>query len=468
MGTSTQSAAQAGARGARLLLDQQLEEAVIELEAARALAPGSSIPLRDLAVALMILGRDGEALEAIEAAMGLGDLDPEVAELRSVMLLKLGRIEEARGAASAANGFGADALAFALGDRSKREALADRLGEPGERSQVAALLLALDADAILDGARAERLARLAGRDPSLAFVPRPIRRTRWGGRVAATIDASTNPRLADRASLDDGVLGLGVLGEATGSLVLGPVRLDAGAFAETRHFFLGREGAEAFELSGLGFAVGVVAPLEASPLAPSATLGLRVVDVFGDFWSRHHAFSIEGGPGLVLPLSSELELLIEALAAATDFVDGSPPDAVVTSQNRDCIGQRVLATLSLAPGPVWARFSLAFIRNDARGAAFDAIGGLVAARAGVELLPGLEVSVDAGVEVLRYGAIGDPKVIGAASRRDELRLSVGSTFRLRITEGLAMIVTDDYAQKLARGPRGYVDNQTRAGLEVSF
>src|SRR5262245_41138691 len=93
------------ARGFALLADGESERAAACLEAAEALAPDSAIVARDLAVSYARLQRPVEALAKIERAIALGDVDPEAALLRAMLLETCGRkfdaIEAARAQHSA-------------------------------------------------------------------------------------------------------------------------------------------------------------------------------------------------------------------------------------------------------------------------------------------------------------------------------------------------------------------------------
>ncbi|MBI4822149.1 MAG: tetratricopeptide repeat protein [Deltaproteobacteria bacterium] len=461
----------ASARGAVLLAEERFAEAADELRRARLLTPSSPTVARDLAVALVALERFEEALDVLEDVEGLGDVDPEVLDLLAVVLVRLGQDEAAREVASSSGTFDGDALAFALGDRSRLDEVASRLGDRSLRAIAAARLLEAHAAKNGDGARARALSGLAqaGERSLLAASSGawPIEPIGVGAIARATVDVSTNPRLVDRSTLSDTGARATVEAEAGIAALIGRARVD-GAFAFEQQKWLVASEADDFEVSAFTLCLGIEVPLEASPLTPSAGLGLRLLDVSGALLSTHHAFAIDGGPRLRLPISSNLEVLLELLAIATDFVDGSPRDTRASSQNRDFIGQRVMASIRARDELVSGNVELSFLRDDARGSAFDAVGGSIAGLVEVTLTDVFSLDVAAGLDLRRYGPVGDPRVLGAASTREELRLSVGAGLRAKLTGALSLTVMDSYVQKVARGTRGYSDNLTRLGAEVSF
>jgi Flp pilus assembly protein TadD len=80
--------------GAYLAREGHLEQALAELEAARALEPEDPRVARETAVALLLSSRAEAAAEELERAMGLGAEDGDLLLLHGLALLQAGRDEE--------------------------------------------------------------------------------------------------------------------------------------------------------------------------------------------------------------------------------------------------------------------------------------------------------------------------------------------------------------------------------------
>jgi tetratricopeptide (TPR) repeat protein len=80
---------------AALLEDGRMEEAVEALEQAVEREPGATEPLVDLAHCLFALGRTGEALERVDAALALAPADPAIVAAASALYGSAGHEDRA-------------------------------------------------------------------------------------------------------------------------------------------------------------------------------------------------------------------------------------------------------------------------------------------------------------------------------------------------------------------------------------
>jgi tetratricopeptide (TPR) repeat protein len=116
------------ADAATLLEDGRLEDAAGTLEQAVELDPAATAPLVDLAHCLFALGRRGEALERIEAALALAPGDPAIVAAASALYASAGQDERAFALAEQRLEAAPDDVMAAL-DVAERALALDRLEE---------------------------------------------------------------------------------------------------------------------------------------------------------------------------------------------------------------------------------------------------------------------------------------------------------------------------------------------------
>ena len=178
--------------------------------------------------------------------------------------------------------------------------------------------------------------------------------------------------------------------------------------------------------------------------------------------------TIEGGPTLTIPFDGGTELEIGVFGVDVDFVHGSPIDEEVSSQNRDLVGQRVLVALTWSNDWVHGRVEALYMRDDAKGDAFDSRGGAVAGRLNADLGDGLWLSTGLGATVREFGPIGEQAILRGASTRTEVRLSASLGARVRINEQMSVVIDDVYLRNTARAGHEYTDNVISFGVEAQW
>lgn len=472
------------AEGADLLARGEVQAALQKLERAKELDPASPIIYRDLAIALGRAGRYAEAERMIAQAIDLGDADPEARELHALLLARSGRKDEALAAAQDARSWEGDLIAASLGDRSSASratewtsertsrgaltalVLAAYAGEAGERTSARNLvsvseLTAAEAGsvAVLEAARALR-GRLDGESSELLKA---------GARARSVVEHATNPRFTASGS-DPAPAGLrlGLLAEAAVQAPIGTARLD-GAFRFDQHLYLtAGDALEQLDISGFTLAASAEVPISTSPEAASVGVAVRFRDLFGDRFRRHYATTIEGGPTLTLPFDLGTRLVLGVFGVGTDFIDGSPPDAEISSQNRDRIGQRAVAALIVETEHVDARAEALFLRDDAYGEAFDVRGGAISGRVEVRVPFGISLRGGLALTLRRFGPVGDPTVLGAAATRSEFRTAVELAALVPIGDHLALLIEELWISSSARPEHSYSNNVLTAGVEVRW
>lgn len=477
---ATSSSADAlAARGFALLAEDAAEDALTCLDAARALAPDNALIARDRAVAYSRLDRVPEALAAIEEAIALGDADPEAIILRTMLLDRSGRRFEAIVSARALRSAEGDLIGAALRDPASTHRAAELAQEDSARAALAALVLAADAGErgregiarLLTNAAAERARAAHALDVQNAAREMERRldehgRILTGGRLRATVDHATNPFYLERSP--ESALRAAFSGELTFAAPLGIARFDA-ALSATQHAVLTHRSLY-HELDLSIFSVAVSAEIPISPRPAAALIGFRAraTDVWGDLFGVHYATAIEGGPFMSLPLGASLAAELGIYGVGVDFVDRSPSDSQISSQNRDRVGQRATFALSFDAELVEGRVEASFVRDDALGEAFDAIGGLFSGR--LSAYPGggvvLETAVSAGVQ--EYGPVGDLAIIGPAATRTEVRNAVELSARVPLSESTALVIEDVWLRNNARRGHEYTENVFSVGAEVAW
>lgn len=483
VGASAEDALRFSAQGLELLSRGELESSVACLEAALTARPDSAVLARDLALAYAQTGRHQEALALVDRAIALGDVDPEAHQFRAILLAELGQDAEARKAALSASSWEGDLVGAALGERESARKLGVWVGEKSARGALATLTLAARAAAEGDRSRARQLAGRAVEDAEVSQIPfvlnaaRALRERLGGGaerfrgatRFRTTMDYAHNPSFdrvrevrkphAARASL---------LGEASLQLPIDTARLDASVRLDQQVHLTGRDVLADFDTTTISGAVALEIPIGRGADAALVGLGLRFADTFGDLFRLHYGYGFEGGPWLEFSLVDRLRVVVAISGLYTDYVDFSPTDDTLSSQNRDVFGQRANVGFILRETDFDVRVDAVFHRDNALGDAFDNYGAGLAGRAVVRL-PGQAV-LRGGLSVMsrRFGPVGDEAIIGEAARRGEARLAATISALFPLEEHIALVLEDTLISNFARQDQSYATNVLSLGLELSW
>lgn len=469
----------AAALGLDRLTDGDAPGAIACLQLAARHLPGSAVVARDLASAHLHAGELEAALASIDAAILLGDADPDARTLRAVILARLGRTTEAATEARAAAGWRGELVAASLGDGRAAYRASELGAEATPRGALASVVLAAHAvergDGITAGLLLGDAEGLVSRDADgdIAAAVRAVSGAldaldalTLHTRLRASIEHATNPALLSAPPpVDQSGLRLAILAEGEASFPIGRARVGASLRADKQAYLTEREAFRDLDLFGLTLTAGAELPIGRHPYAARVGLGARFTDTFGHRLDVHYATSIEGGPSLVLPMSPALSVSLAFLGIATDFVDRSPPDARISSQNRDLFGQRAVFGLTFATEWLDGRAEAMFLRDDALGDAFDALGGALAIRVLARPSPGVSLSTGAGVLIRDYGPVGDRALIGPAATRAQLRTALELGAQIELTTGFSFVVEDVWIQNNARELHSYTENVLSIGVE---
>jgi tetratricopeptide (TPR) repeat protein len=469
----------ASALGLELLSRGDVERATACLETAEELLPDSAVIARDLAIAYAQGNRYGDAMERVERAIRLGDADSEVRQLRAILLAELGRNEQAIEETRRTATWESDLIGAALGDGAAAYRVADLTNEPTQRAALSALVLAAHAGDHGEQATARLLNRVASDAAEASDSPIVLNAVRSlerrlderGGmgasaRLRTSIDHTTNPSFLAGGTGGRGTgLRLAVTGEGALQIPIATARVDAALRLDQHVFLTSRDEFRDLDLTGLTLAASVELPISNNPSAAVVGLRARFSDAFGRELKIHYATTIEGGPNLILPLTSATRIELGLYGIATDYIDVSPPDSKISSVNRDVLGQRATAALSFRADWLEGRAEMMFLRDNALGDAFDAIGGAAAGR--LRAYPGGGVVLGTGlaVTIRQFGPVGDQSIIGSASLRTEVRTVVELGARIPVTSSLFFVLNDVWIQNSARALHAYTENILSTGME---
>jgi hypothetical protein len=472
--------------GLEQLAHGQPAEALERLSRAQEAAPDCPSINRDLAIAYAQNGQAEIALAFAERAIALGETEPLVHELRAMLLSALDRSEEAIEAAREAGTWEAALLGVSAGDLGALDRAATYVNEATPRGALSALVLAAEAGGRGARTSARTLALLAETNGEKARATDTVRAARdfqerldtggaWisgGARLRTSFDFATNPYFQPDGANGPGPtqdgLRFTVLGEGAIQAPIGKSRLDASLQVEQQAFVYHASELEDLDLTGFAIGASVEVPINDGPLPVLLAVAARYRDVFGRALAVHYAASVEGGPDLTIPFDANTAVVLGMYGTATDFVDRSPPDHVVSSQNRDRIGQRAVAALVFRTALLDGRLESMFIRDDARGAAFSSRGGALAGRVRMTLPAGIALSTGLAVTVRQYGPVGDEAILGAASKRTEARILAELGVRVPIVEPFAFLVENVWVRNSARDQHAYTENVTSFGLEATW
>jgi hypothetical protein len=433
---------------------------------------------RDHAALARMLGRHDEALRAIDEAIALGDADPEAEELRAIILAEKGDDARAIEAADRTGTVEGSMIGALLHDPSAAYRLVSLVDEESERGALASLVLAAHEGARGDLSAARRLGTFA--EVRAQHLPRIADAARaFGKKVAGEdevrhlvrlrlgLDHATNPGYRVRGDPDRtfglraSFTGEGALEVPIGRVLLsGALRVDQHVFATERDLYAG------LDLTAFAVATRVDVAVANHPRAAVVGIATRYVDVFARLFRDHYAATLEGGPDLTPQVAAPLQLRLAFHGVVTDFVDVSPPNAIVSSLNRDRVGQRGLLTLILESDWLTGSIEGMFLRDDARGDAFDAIGGGAAGRVTARLGGGVELDTGVAVVIREYGPVGDRSIIGPASTRTEVRTVVELAARVPLYDGIYFLMEDVFIDDRARQGHAYTENVLSMALEA--
>jgi tetratricopeptide (TPR) repeat protein len=478
-GTEEERGLVASGLGLDLLSRGDVEGAIACLELAASALPESAFVARDLASAYSAVGRSADALLWIDRALELGDIDPEAHELRAMVLADLSRAEDALEEARRSATWESDLVAAALGDEGAAYRVADLVNEPTQRGALSALVLAAHAADHGEQTTARLLKDVAEQNAESSSSPIILNATRaladqlekkggmsaWA-RLRTSIDHTTNPAYqADGTGIHDTGVRLALLGEGALQIPIGIARLDTALRVDQHVFLTSRDLYRNLDLTGLVLAASIELPISNNPSAAVVGFRARFSDAFGNLFKVHYATTIEGGPNLILPLTARTRLELGVYGVATDYIDVSPSDAKISSVNRDRLGQRASVALSFRADWLEGRGEAMFLRDNALGDAFDAIGGAAAGR--LRAYPGGGIVLGTGVAVLarQFGPVGDLSIIGPAATRTEIRTVIDLGATIPIAGALSLVLGDVWIQNGAREGHAYTENVLSTGLE---
>lgn len=444
--------------------------------------PQSSLAWRAQAQLAIKKGAWGEARAAAEHAAALGDVDPELLELRAMVEGRVGQPKQGRHFAREAATQTADLIAASLDDGDAAYRLTELLGEATPRGALAGLVLAGHALRAGRGDDAEQFLRSAELDARRADAPQLQRvaarllanlhrehRLAWGARLGLSTDYQRNPAFTSAQDRNHASTArLSTTAELGVELPLGRLRW-RNVLTARQHVLLARRSRFCcLDLSAYGLGSHLRLSLGPDPEAVVVGLMVRWTDVFADRLRFHHAAQLEGGPTLSLRLGASTHLELAFLGVYTDFIDTSPADLRVSSINRDRVGQRAILGLGFEMGWIQGRVEAMFLNDDADGDAFDVLGGVLGARFEAQPDEDLTLFTAVSVGLRQYGPVGDRSVIGSAATRNEVRTSVRLGARVRLLPRLELVLQDIYVNNSARAGHGYTDNVLSVGVQTRW
>ena len=460
-----------------------LQVAIACLQAARERLPTSAVVAQDLAVAWARLGRWENAQRAVTEARALGAAGPELELIATVVGARRGDTSRALAAAAAEGTWRADLVATALGSAGAKSRLVALLPEATGRAAWGRLVLAMVEGEAGDLPAAQRLAVDAEQRAdalemsSLALAARDLG-TRlvgdsngWQGRLRlrSAVEYATNPGFEASGNVPEDppfrlalTAAAGVSRSFGGLVAYGALRID-------QHLFLNqRERLGSLDLFQWSVAAGLRYPLSADPNGTALGVVARVRDLYGDRFGEHLGMTLEGGPELHLRVAGNVSARLAFYGLKTDFIDGSPPGGVLSAVDRDRVGQRAVLSFDYASEKIRATWNALFLRDQADGEAFDAIGGGIGGRIAARASPGVWVHAGLTGTLREYGPVGDAVIIGEAATRAELRAVLSFGARWAITSHLYAVAENVLVTTQAREPHEYADNVLSLGMEAQW
>jgi hypothetical protein len=471
------------AKGVRALANSQPSKAKLAFEKATRLQANSAIAHHYLAISLAQVNEPHLALKALETSFGLGNRSHEADELKALLLVTLGRVAEARQVAARLNTLPGALIGVTLDDPEALVSISTYVGEPTYRGLLASAVLSASAAKTGMRVQARRLGAIAQE------FGNKLSRSRWSnavfdlmsriqkkhggikatGRLKTSFDYVKNPQFqaAGQSTVRSG-LRLSSVAEAVLAVSFDSFEINTAIFALNRIYLAERDLLQDYALNGLAWATEISVPLNNRPKGTRLNLSLRIKDLYAKTFALHYANSIEGGPALLLPLGPRTRIQMGILGVATDFIDRSPPDDVVSSQNRDSVGQRAFIEIDWYKEGFRGDVAGFFVRDDARGEAFDMNGLGLSGRIHADLTGGLFLRIGAGVAVGRFGPVGEAAVLGAAAIRSEVRLYGDIGVIVQLSPWLQLSLENNYLQNAGRSGHAYTDNILSVGLEAQY
>ena len=469
--------------GVRAINQRQYARALTHFKAAQALTESSPDVHHYIALCLAQLKRHEEAKTALNLSKKLGNTSLEADEVEAVIHLRQGDEAAARQVLKGVESLPSTWLLATTGDNSAIMEAARFLSMSDRRGLITSTILATTA--AIDGRRvqAQKLAELATTyrsrlgDVIWTNAIRDMNDRLGAGRVLfdtalslrTTFDYTTNPqfRAAGESDVSNAVR-LSNSFEAAMAVVFSDFRYDTAVYGLHRSYFTDQSLLSDYAINGLSWANRLTFVLSNRSRGAELALNLRLRDLYADNFSVHYAATIEGGPSLRLPISPQLDLEMGILGIATDFIDKSPPDDVVSSQNRDAVGQSAFVEITWLGNDITGEINAALRREDARGEAFDVTGVSLSGRILADLSGGLLLRTGAGVALGRFGPVGDARVLGPAATRTEGRFYGDISFLVQFTSWLRLSLENFFLQNSGRSGHAYTDNVVSVGAEVTY
>ncbi len=470
------------ARGQSEAVFGHFAEAEQCLALAATLLPHSAQIFRDLAGVLGAQGKTKKALAAVRIAVRLGDESAEIRELRAALLLENGERKAARVAAREASSWQGTLIGAALSDWDAIQDSTLWIDEFSQRGAMSSLLLASQAANEGELVLSEALVAFGEAQAlSVDMIPfvnaartlkHRIERARRdflaSFRLRSRVSHLSNPDLlagSDPAG-EDGFR-LAVEAEGRAQMAVGRSTIYA-SLAANQHFFLSdRARFSRLDLNVLSAAGAIDFPLGNPPLGVSLFLAARIHGIFARLFRNHHATTFEGGPGLSFGLGRRWVLNVQVTGTAVEYVDIGLPDGIISSLSRDSVGQRMLLSLFFETTGLDGHVELAFLRDDARGDAFDAVGGSLGGRGRVTLSSMFSLESGFAVTVRNYGPVGERSIAGPSLTRLEVRTAAFMAVRARFGP-FDVIIEDTWFRSNARVDHAYTQNIFSTGLERTW
>ena len=471
------------ASGVREVNKRQYTQALKHFQKAEAMKKNSPDVLHYIALCLSQLQRSEEAKRVLERSKQLGNRSLEADEIEAVIHLRRGDVDSARQVLRGVESLPSTWLLATTGDNSAIMEASRFLSMPDRRGLITSTLLATAA--ARDGRRvqAQKLAELATTyrsrlgDVAWMNVIRDMNDRLGVGEILfdtalslrTTFDYVTNPqfRAAGESDVRNAVR-LSNTFEAAMAVVFSAFRYDTALYGLHRSYFTDQALLADYALNGLSWANRLTFVLSNHSRGAELALTFRLRDLYANNFNIHYAATIEGGPSLRLPVSPQLDLEMGVLGIATDFIDKSPPDDVVSSQNRDAVGQSAFVELTWLGDDITGELNASLRREDARGEAFDVTGVSLSGRILADLSGGLILRTGAGVALGRFGPVGDARVLGPAAIRTEGRLYGDISFLVQFAPWLRLSLKNFFLQNSGRSGHAYTDNVVSVGAEVTY
>ena len=457
------------------------ERAVDCLTEARTRLPDSAVVAEDLATALVRLQRWPEADLALASARALGAAGAHVELLTAVIAAARGDFGRARSAASKEGTWRGDLIATRYGSSAAKDRLLALLPESTRRAAWGRLVLAMteSEDGDVPAARqlvgsAQDVADQLGLS-TIAVASRALDArllsdaAGWQGRLRlrSAIEYASNPGFASARDAPGGApfrLALGASGGLSRSfgrlIAYGAARID-------QHVFLSqRDELATLDIFRWSVSVGLRYPISADPNGTVLAVVTRFTDVFGDRFGQHLGWSLEGGPELHVRVAGNLRARLAFYGQKNVYIDSSPPPGLLSAVDRDRVGQRAVLSFRYRTRLLDAVGDAMFIRDRAKGEAFDANGGGVGFRVAIQATDRMSLRAGLTGTLREFGPVGDAAIIGDAATRTEFRAVARLGVRWAVDDRLFLVAENVWIGTAARDEHRYSNNVLSTGLEA--